>query len=342
MAKTGGTKYKSLLVARYLMENCDENNPVWARDILDYLSSECGITADRRSVYADIEALRSELGMEIEEEKIGRDYKYTFLSRPLDFDELRILAECVYAAKFVSQSKAKELVADISTLGSVHQGDQLLEETFFENRARTTQKGTLSIITTIKQAMATKRDGKKCVPTKISFHYMKYSIDDLSNQITRRKGELYTVSPYRLLINDGYYYLLAFDDKYKKMRTYRVDRMKDVRQLNEPREGEEEYLGKDTQNLAKRVFGMYSGKRERVSLRFINPLLDTVIDRFGKGSDITYIKDDKDHFVIRTDVEISDQFFGWLAGFGKRVKILDPAPIAEQYKAYLDKISSMY
>ena len=67
-------------------------------DILDYLEDEIGNPADRRSVYRDIEALRQELGWEIEEEKIGRDMKYTLLSRPFAFDDLRLLAECVYAA----------------------------------------------------------------------------------------------------------------------------------------------------------------------------------------------------------------------------------------------------
>ena len=91
MPKVEGAKYRSLLVAKCLMENCDENNPVWMNDILDYLESECNITADRRSVYRDIEALRSELGMKIEEEKVGRDYRYRLLSRPLDFDDLLTL-----------------------------------------------------------------------------------------------------------------------------------------------------------------------------------------------------------------------------------------------------------
>ena len=73
MAKTDGTKYKSLLVARYLMENCDENNPVWAKDILKYLEEECQITTQRRALYDDIEALRSELGMEIDQEKWAKE-----------------------------------------------------------------------------------------------------------------------------------------------------------------------------------------------------------------------------------------------------------------------------
>ena len=47
----------------------------------------------------------------------------------------------------------------------------------------------------------------------------------------RRKGDRYTISPFQLFINDGNYYLLAFDDRYQEMRTYRVDRMKDISRM---------------------------------------------------------------------------------------------------------------
>ena len=63
----------------------------------------------------------------------------------------------------------------------------------------------------------------------------------MSQQVERRKGAMYTVSPYKLLINDGNYYLLAFDDASKSMRTYRVDRMKSVNLTGVPREGKEAF-----------------------------------------------------------------------------------------------------
>ena len=94
----------------------------------------------------------------------------------------------------------------------------------------------------------------------------------------------YTVSPYKLLINDGNYYLLAFDDYAQDMRTYRVDRMKGVDRTGEPREGAEAFAAIDLKTYTKRVFSMFGGKQERVTIRFINPLLDAVVDRFGNDT----------------------------------------------------------
>ena len=86
---------------------------------------------------------------------------------------------------------------------------------------------------------------------------------------------------------------------------------------------------------------MFTGEREHVTLRFIEPLLDTVVDRFGT-KDVVYGKEDERHFKVTVSVAISDQFFGWLCGFGKRVKILSPESVKEKFKVHLDKMRSMY
>ena len=96
-------------------------------------------------------------------------------------------------------------------------------------------------------------NGEPHTPEKITFQYLKYSVSDMSKQVARRKGDRYKISPFQLLINDGNYYLLAFDDYSKKMRTYRVDRMRDIRFTGEPRDGDEEFKQIDLKTYTKRV-----------------------------------------------------------------------------------------
>lgn len=86
---------------------------------------------------------------------------------------------------------------------------------------------------------------------------------------------------------------------------------------------------------------MFGGKKSRITLQFINPLLDTAIDRFGKNG-VIYSKVDDNHFTVTATVEISNQFFGWLCGFGNRAKIVSPAPTVEEFKQYLDKMRGLY
>ena len=187
-----------------------------------------------------------------------------------------------------------------------------------------------------------KVDGKPHVPQKISFKYLKHTLQDRNNQVERRKGALYKVSPYKLLISDGNYYLLAFDDRAQDMRTYRIDRMKEVKLLDEPREGAKNFEAIDMESYTRRVFSMFGGEQKRVSIRFINPLLDTVIERFGTGSDVFYRPDDERHFVVTATVEISNQFFAWVCGFGKRARILSPYDVVEDMQKFLTDISMLY
>ena len=366
--KRENQKLKTYLIMQYFLKNSDERHPVQMRDILLYLEEDCDIRAERRSIYRDIEDINKILymldhedeGCTIEEadEAIsdpdyGEDEKYIVSAgtnrsgyylrkRPnnIEVDDIRLLAECVYNARFISEKKAKELIQVVSGLVSQWDAQEIEHDAFLVDRVKTNNSSVLSNIMTINFCMRRGTDANSHTPEKITFKYQKYSIQDVMKTVDRRRGETYKVSPYKLLINDGNYYLLAFDDRTKDMRTYRVDRMKGVKMTGEPREGEEAFKALDLQNYTQRVFGMFGGERHYITLRFINPLLDTVIDRFGTKA-AHYTKIDNNHFTVLTEVELSDQFFSWLCGFGNRVKIMEPE-IAEKFTAYLDKIRSLY
>ena len=196
-------------------------------------------------------------------------------------------------------------------------------------------------IAVINDAMSRRINGLPHKPEKVSFKYLKHEISDVSHEVERRHGDKYIVSPYALLINEGNYYLLAVDERYKKPRTYRIDRMKEVSLTGEPRTGEAFFKDMDIRTYAQRVFGMYGGTKQLVTIRFITPLLDTAVERFGT-KDAIYSKVDDRHFSVTANVEISDLFYGWLLGFGKRVKLVYPEDAVEGFKAYLDKVRGMY
>ena len=367
-ADTGKSDFQRLrpfLVMQYFLKNADERHPVSMQDILLFLNEDCEISAERRAIYKDIEDINKILYMldnaedgctikeaadtlaEYPDEAFivggGKNGKYYLTRRPhgIEVDDVRLLAECVYNARFITKDDAERLIPIVCGLVSQWDAEDITHDAFVVDRIKTNNKSVLNNVMTINFAMRRGTNDDPHEPEKITFRYQKYSIEDVSKTVDRRKGERYKVSPYRLLINDGNYYMLAFDDKAQDMRTYRVDRMKDIRTTGEPRDGEKEYKEIDLKNYTQRVFGMFGGKRVRLTLRFINPLLDTVIERFGT-KDVRYEKRDESHFTASPEVELSDQFFSWLCGFGNKVKIIGPDFVIEQFKEYLDKIRCMY
>ena len=358
-------KMKPYLVMEYLMRNTDENHAAPADAIVEYLRDDLGIDAERRSIYRDIEEINKALWL-LEnanddvtifdaEEAIEDDENdaekfivydkhlkgFRVVRRKYEFSDIRLMAECIYASRYISQSEAERLVDIIKGFISDEQAKEIRTDALVTARQRTLNKSTLRNVSTIYDAMSKMIDGDKHTPEKISFQYLKYTIDDLEKQTERRKGAKYIVSPYKLIINDGNYYLLAFDDYSHEMRTYRVDRMKSINRLGEPREGAEVFSAIDMKTYTQRTFSMFGGKRERVGIRFVSSLLDTAVERFGRYN-VSYSRSDDHHFIVSADVEISDQFFGWLCGFGTKAVIQFPSSVVAQYKEYLQKILSKY
>ena len=113
--KKPNQKIKPYIVLQYLLKYTDENNLATAYEIVDYLK-ECGIYAERRSIYGDIKEINKALLMLEEEctideaEDMIEDDKEDELKlviydkarkgfyvrqRNYDLNDIRLLIECV-------------------------------------------------------------------------------------------------------------------------------------------------------------------------------------------------------------------------------------------------------
>lgn len=350
-------KFKPYIVLQYLLKYTDEDNTATAFDIIAFLK-EYGLDSDRRSIYKDINEINSvywmlENDVEIDEaidtikaDKEGEEKlivydrkKKGFYARQLKYElaDIILLAECVYATKFISGRDEERLIGVIGDLVSENQKEKIFHDTYTVGRVKTFNKATVSNAHTLYYAMSSDK-AKKKVPQKVSFSYLTHDIGNVEKPVERKTK--YVVSPYKLLINDGNYYLLAYVNEKQGIKTFRVDRIKNVVLLDQPREGEKVFAALNLKTFTQSHFSMFSGEKANVSLRCISPLLDTMIDRFGtKG--VMYSRVDDKHFRVSVDVEISGQFFSWIAGFSTKVVIETPT-IAKQYMDFLDKIKSKY
>ena len=358
--KKPNQKLKPYLVLQILMNNTDENHVMSAAEIVDALD-EMGIYAERRSIYTDIAEINKALYMldqgctieeaeedlkkpDYEEEKtvaykeLGRREKGFFVQkRKYDISDLRLLAECAYSSRFLTQSQSEHMINDIiCEYASKHQKAQITHDAFKTDRVKTVNKAMLRNLEKISNAMALGTLDNPHDPEKIKIVYSKHVMKQEGIRTTERT---IIVSPYKLMINDGNYYLLAYNGK--RLSSWRVDRIKEVVPIGEPRECEEEFKALDLSNYAQCNFGMMiNTKKERVMLRCSKDLLDTMLDRFGtKGTIYNWI--DEDYFSCEPIVEINYQFYGWVSGFGESVKIETPA-IAERYAKYISRIQSLY
>lgn len=248
--------------------------------------------------------------------------------------ELRLMVDSIQASKFITQAKARTISQKIVKLADVYTRESLTRDAFVSGRVRSMNDSVVQDSDRIHQAIAENR--------KIGFRYHHYTPNKQNPKQYSKKGDLYVVSPYALLWDGGNYYLYAYITEKDEFRTFRIDRMEAITNpLPDKRDGEKEFKAAALTNQEYKVFQQYHGEKTRVRIRFINPLLDAVVDRFGT-KDVQYAKVGDTHFSVTAKVEISDQFFGWILGFGKKAKLLYPDDVIDQFKAYMDKIREMY
>lgn len=329
MARSSFQKLKILYVMDYLLKNTDEEHPVSVAQLIAHLDSH-GISAERKSIYDDIECLR-DYGLDIMQTGTGKTNAYYVSSRDFELPELKLLVDSVQCSKFITHKKTMSLIKKIGELASVHEAKLLNRHVFVNNRIKTMNESIYYNVDEIHRGIAENR--------KIRFHYFEYNVQ--KERRFRRDGAWYVISPYALSWDDENYYLVGYDSEAQRIKHFRVDKMADIGITEEERDGSESYAAIDMGVYARKTFGMFTGEETQVKLRFENDMVGVVLDRLGR--DVMLIPDGPEHFTVRTDVVVSPQFFAWVFGFAGKAKIIEPptvvAAMQEQLKTVAEQFS---
>lgn len=233
-------KMKILYLMKIITEQTDENHIMSANDLAAALAVY-GISAERKSIYSDIEALQT-FGMDIVQQK-GANAGYYLAGREFEL------------AKLASKSEAS----------------QLNRQVFILNRPKTGNETIYYSVDDLHRAISVNR--------KITFQYAEWT--EKKKLRLKHDGAYYIVSPWALTWDDENYYLIAYDEKPEVIKHYRVDKMLHINLLDQERLGEEHFKNFDLAAFAKKTFGMYGGRDESVTLTCCNELAGVILDRFG-------------------------------------------------------------
>jgi predicted DNA-binding transcriptional regulator YafY len=356
-------KTKPYIIMQLIKKQADYDHLLSTAEII-YILNEYGISAEQKSVQRDIKTINEMLmledyvlnGEEFDIESVKEDVKdykdirsiqyrsaavdhrgYYFQREEGYFEEIRLLLECINASKFISKSSAKYLKQMILKDVNIYDIEKLEHITPITNRTKTNNKQVFDNVKALSDAIKA-----KC---KVQFNYkFLYLPDGASKPKGRygRKDAPYIVSPYELLINDGCYYLLCFDDQHQEKWTYRVDRMENICLLqDEKREGAESFVDFNAEDYAKTNFSMFAGKNQFIEIKFDNRCLNAVFEKLGTDK-VTYKKFDSKYFTITMITGINEQFYGWLCTFGNKAKVIGDTDQVKAFREYVKKIADQY
>lgn len=333
-----------------LRKYTDADHRLSQREIQEILETEYHMIAERKAIRRNLMDL-IDFGYEVEysesvrmtrnprtggleESFILSDF---YLVRDFTDSELRLLIDSLLFSSHVPYSQCKELVGKLEGLSN----------TYFRSRIRhiarmpedkTDNRQVFLNIELLDEAISKKR--------KISFHYLEYGTDKKLHHRLRSDGTVreYIINPYQLAAREGKYYLICNYDKYDDISNYRVDRIADIKLLDEPVKPFErlKWANGKTLDLAtymKEHPYMYSASNIRVKFRVCRAMISDVIDLFG--TDVRFSDEDEGHVTVSTFTNgmAAEQF---AKNYGPDVVILEPKSLREKVRDTLERSLKYY
>ena len=328
MPKGSNQKLKLYYLSRIFVEKTDENHMLNMAEIKEELL-KYGVTADRKSIYDDIDALKI-LGINVVGEKTAGNYYYHVAGKHFELAELKLLVDAIQSSKFITEKKSVDLIKKVTSLASEYEAKDLRRQVTVAGRVKTMNESIYYFVDDVHRAIAENKQ--------VRFVYMKWNTD---KKMERRREEPYTVSPWALTWDDENYYLIAYDEEADLIKHFRVDKIKNIRVLDKKRSGRDKFKEFNLPEYAKMSFGMFGGEKKRVKLAFKDELVGIFIDRFGRDIMI-HPSREEGWSETNVDVALSNQFFGWVFGLGTGVKIMSPADVVDRFKDEIKAMGELY
>ncbi len=321
-------KLKMLYLAKIFYEETDDAHSLTVPQIADKLAAY-GVNADRKTLYLDFEELRF-FGLDIIQERSGRVYGYHLGNRRFELVELKLLVDSVQSAKFITDKKSKELIRKLESFAGKYEAKQLHRQVLISGRVKAMNESIYYNVDKLHTAINADR--------RVRFKYYRWTV---KKTMEPRKGDSwYEVSPWILTWDDENYYLIAFDESEKKIKHYRVDKMRSISITGGKRNGREAFRDHDAPRYSKSLFGMNGGEMHTVTIEADNDMAGALIDRFGK--EIEIVPKGADRFVTRVNVSVSPQFFGWIMALGEGVRLTDPPGVVSMMKKEAKRLFEEY
>ena len=255
---------------------------------------------------------------------------YMVASRQFELAEVKLLVDLVQSSKFITEKKSRELIGKLETLVSKYDAKAMGRQVEIIGRSKANNENIYYNVDMVHTAISKN--------VKIRFKYFDWDVN--KKMQLRHDGAFYEVSPWKLTWDDENYYLIAFDEKVNHIKHYRVDKMQNVTVTENSREGKKLFDEMDMVEYDKKTFGMFAGTEKTVRLLCHKSMIGIMVDKFG--TDVSIRPEGENHVMVRIDVAVSPQFYGWLAGLGSRVQIASPEDVKEDYKKHLEDIISSF
>ena len=319
-----------LYILNVLKKYSDEEHLLTAAEVQRKIKEIYDVEIDTRTIRRNINLLKYKLDYDIStREDNGKGY-YINRDPETDFEpgEIRAIIDNFSYANYIVPSVAKEIIKKCKNMQTVYENEKLKDYQIYSVNSKTENSEVIKNIEDISSSIYNNH--------KIKFEYWKYEI---TNKLEKQIVSTPTVSPFAIVYNKQEFYFIGIKDGQNKFYHYRLDRMRNVKELNE------KITIKKTKpqikNFAESTVEMFGGKKEEIEAICNRCLVNTVFDIFGKNVTIEKIPGNDENFKLVVDSNPMG-FRMWAMRNIDMVEVIRPESLRNEMKDIVQKAMKKY
>lgn len=320
----------AIYILNVLKKYSDEDHQLSAVEIGRKVKEIYNVEIDPRTIRRNINLLKYKMDYDIStREENGKGY---YINRDPDTDfepgEIRAIIDNFSYANYIVPSVAKEIIKKCKNMQTVYENEKLKDYQIYSVNSKTENAEVIKNIEDISDSIYHNN--------KIKFEYWKYEI---TKKLEKQIVSTPTVSPYAIVYNKQEFYLIGIKDGKDEFYHFRLDRMKNVKKLDE------KITIKRTKaqikDFAESTVEMFGGQKEEIEAICDIRLLNAVLDIFGKNITIEKIPKDDEHFKLIVDANALG-FKMWAMRNIDLVEVKKPITLREEMRKIVEEASKKY
>lgn len=285
----------------------DCNHPLTHDEIVKKLYALYDITVERKAIGRNITLLQN-AGYDIRTTKKG-----SYLdSRLFDDSELRLLSDGVLSSRHITAKHSKDLIEKITSLSNKYFKSHIKNIYSVNDWSKSENVALFYNIDIIDEAIEKYKQ--------VKFTYNKYGTDKKLHY-----AAIHIVSPYQMILHNQRYFLMAYEEKWKGVRYFRLDRVTNIELLEERATDLRSVAGYkngiDYKRFSSTLPYMFSDEPQTVTFTIDGEwMLDQIVDWFGYDFKIER-KKDKILVTVKTSLNAMEY---WAMQYLNHTEILSP------------------
>lgn len=307
-------KHIAFALLRILQEETDEDHIMPVNELMDKLNHALDLDIERRTLYSNIDVLR-QAGYEISDYKENRK-GYYLITRQFEKGEVLLLCNAIHASHFINQKQSNDLIQKLLSSLSAGQQKEFKDSVYMPNDQKTDNSSLFLNIEVISEAIQNSK--------KISFTYLHY---DKNKKLIPKRKEPYIVEPRYIVYNDARPYMISTNPKYTDFAHYRIDKMLDIRIIDQPVRFLSKTRETEAYQYARNKLFMFTGEMISVTFRCKERIMDPLVDIFGPSLKVTPAEEG--YFVARVRTTENGALF-LAQQFLDAIELIEPEDLKDE------------